>query len=132
MEHFYSIGIVSGRSMYPTLNGTFHPKTGILRDDIVLVNRNTNDITHGDVIIFRSPDDPDIIHIKRVTGLEGDIIRGQLIPKGYVWVEGDNQRLSHDSRAYGPVSRGLIKGKINYILWPKTRKVPEISSKDLE
>ena len=34
------------------------------------------------------------------------------IPKGYVWLAGDNMSNSTDSREYGPVPVGLIKGKV--------------------
>lgn len=34
------------------------------------------------------------------------------MPKGHVWLEGDNLRNSTDSRCYGPVPYGLIRGRI--------------------
>lgn len=34
------------------------------------------------------------------------------VPVGHVWVGGDNLSNSTDSRTYGPVAMGLIKGKV--------------------
>lgn len=33
------------------------------------------------------------------------------IPKGHVWLLGDNPNYSKDSRDYGPVPYGLIRGR---------------------
>jgi len=35
------------------------------------------------------------------------------VPKGHCWVEGDNTKISADSSSYGPISTGLIFGKVN-------------------
>lgn len=34
------------------------------------------------------------------------------IPKGHIWVEGDNSAKSLDSRDFGPIPYGLIRGKV--------------------
>lgn len=34
-----------------------------------------------------------------------------VVPRGHVWVEGDNWRKSYDSNDFGPISRSLIEGK---------------------
>ena len=44
------------------------------------------------------------------------------IPKGHIWVEGDNPLHSIDSRHYGPVSMDNVRGKIIYRLWPRCRE----------
>ena len=36
------------------------------------------------------------------------------MPPGHVWVEGDNKKRSYDSRHFGPVPYGLIKGRAIY------------------
>ena len=36
----------------------------------------------------------------------------QQMPPGHVWVEGDNKKRSYDSRHFGPVPYGLIKGRV--------------------
>lgn len=43
------------------------------------------------------------------------------IPKGHVWIEGDNKLLSNDSRNFGPVPVGLIHGIVEARIWPPNK-----------
>ena len=36
------------------------------------------------------------------------------VPKGHVWLEGDNSDVSSDSRTYGPVPYALLKSRVFY------------------
>lgn len=40
------------------------------------------------------------------------------VPDGHCWVLGDNLSESRDSRTYGPLPLGLIKGKVTAKVWP--------------
>lgn len=40
------------------------------------------------------------------------------VPKGHVWVEGDNSENSLDSRNYGPVPMGLIQSRVFSKVYP--------------
>jgi signal peptidase I len=40
------------------------------------------------------------------------------VPKGHVWLQGDNAYNSTDSRHYGPIPYALIQGKVFYRIWP--------------
>ncbi|KHN47457.1 Mitochondrial inner membrane protease subunit 1 [Glycine soja] len=40
------------------------------------------------------------------------------VPKGHVWIQGDNIYASRDSRHFGPVPYGLIEGKVFFRVWP--------------
>ena len=80
--------------------------------------------------LARCPWDPETKAVKRVIGLEGDVIRTRepypvptvRVPPGHIWVEGDGgERDSWDSNAYGPVARALVIGKVTHILWPLHR-----------
>ena len=43
------------------------------------------------------------------------------IPKGMMWVEGDNWMESTDSRTFGPVPMALVHGRIAAIVLPLHR-----------
>jgi len=40
------------------------------------------------------------------------------VPRGHVWLEGDNRNNSADSRTYGPVPQGLVRGRALCRVWP--------------
>ncbi|KAF4803688.1 Mitochondrial inner membrane protease subunit 1 [Turdus rufiventris] len=113
----------SGPSMEPTIQNS----------DIVFsenLSRHFYCIRKGDIVIVKSPNDPKSNICKRVIGLEGDRVctsnpsdflkSHSYVPKGHVWLEGDNLRNSTDSRCYGPVPYGLIRGRICLKIWPLT------------
>lgn len=81
-------------------------------------------LRRGDIVISRSPSNPKQNICKRIVGLPGDRIRGnlsfrsQVVPRGHVWLEGDNSGNSADSRVYGPVPEGLIRSRVVCRVWP--------------
>ncbi|RCH90023.1 IMP1 inner mitochondrial membrane peptidase-like, partial [Rhizopus stolonifer] len=85
------------------------------------ITHRFRDLKVGDVVICISPAKPGRCVLKRVIGLPGDNIcedptvkdRKYInVPQGHVWVGGDNLSNSTDSRSYGPVSLGLVKGRV--------------------
>ncbi|KAI5839324.1 mitochondrial inner membrane peptidase complex catalytic subunit 2 [Morchella snyderi] len=119
-EHVASIETVRGRSMNPTLS-----------DDRILVWRwrAIENLRRGQVVLYRSPMDPEKVVVKRVVGLEGDVIRTRkpcpervvTVPEGQVWVEGDEAFHSVDSNNYGPISSALITARVTHVLFPLSR-----------
>ncbi|XP_034536215.1 mitochondrial inner membrane protease subunit 1 [Notolabrus celidotus] len=114
-EFIGEVVVCSGPSMQPT----------IVNHDIVFserISRHLCKIEKGDIIIAKCPSDPNMNICKRVMALEGDKVcvsgpsdlfkTHTYVPKGYVWLEGDNLRNSTDSRNYGPIPYALIRGRV--------------------
>ncbi len=51
------------------------------------------------------------------------------IPPGHMWIEGDNADVSVDSRGYGPVPVGLLRGKVIMRLVPFAPELNGTASK---
>jgi Signal peptidase, peptidase S26 len=47
--------------------------------------------------------------------------RFEQIPPHHIWVEGDNAGDSEDSNHHGPISKKLMIGKAERIVWPPSR-----------
>jgi len=103
----------------------------------------------GDLVVFRAPGEG-ALAVKRIVGLAGDrvaiedgflAVNGRLqrepyvdhgqvdsvyfgpvvVPRGDVFVLGDNRADSHDSRDYGGVPRRSLIGRVLVRLWPVGR-----------
>ncbi|KAF5770549.1 putative signal peptidase I [Helianthus annuus] len=130
-DRFASVVPVRGLSMAPTFNPPNNSSSfGLFTDDHVLVEKRCltdYKFSHGDVVVFCSPRNYKERQIKRITGMPGDWISVPFsydavkIPEGHCWVEGDNPTDSLDSRSFGPIPLGLIRGRVTHILWPPQR-----------
>ncbi len=85
-------------------------------------------IQRGDIVSLISPRNPDSCLIKRVIGLEGDVVETKghahshvKVPEGFCWIEGENHSQSMDSNFFGPIPLGLITAKATHIVWPLNR-----------
>ncbi|KAI9594961.1 peptidase S24/S26A/S26B/S26C [Syncephalis fuscata] len=84
LDHGYTLAVIQGRSMQPTLN----PDTNKGARDIVLLNRRSprrplaingsGGYQRGDIVTLRSPTDPCRVIIKRVVATAGDKV--QVLP----------------------------------------------------
>lgn len=102
----------------------------------------------GSVIVFRAPDTEKYpeYRVKRVIGLGGQIVQSgsswfkiEKVPNFGLWVEGDNhddenegehqKAKSVDSRTYGAISKNLVIGVAERVVWPPSRwgLVPSIT-----
>ena len=103
---------------------TFETSGEIAIESIVSYRLAPNNLTRGELVSLKSPMKPNRIICKRIIGLPGDVVcvdptglkapsaEHVVVPKGHVWIAGDNAACSTDSRDYGPVSMGLIRGRI--------------------
>lgn len=94
---------VSGPSMSPTVRS----------GDRLLVRRVPPGavVRPGAVVLARFPSRPDLLVVKRV----------RRAVDGGCWVEGDNEFVTDDSRAFGPaVAVGRVVGRI----WPRPGRLP--------
>jgi signal peptidase I len=136
-EPFY----VKGPSMEPTF----------LTGDRLIVSKFTYRFSpskRGDIIVFKYPRQPDSDFVKRVIAIGGETVEIRMgrvyingqpfeetfatratltsypktdVPRGTVFVLGDNRSNSEDSRYFGFVPLDNIKGKAVILYWPFPR-----------
>lgn len=99
---------VRGRSMQPLLE----PGDRLLIDRWTFRQRSPRP---GEVVLLLAADGRPIV--KRVTRAP-DLLEGQL------WVEGDNATDSDDSRRFGALPAGSIRGRVVFRYWPPSRVGP--------
>jgi signal peptidase I len=131
---------VEGPSMEPTL----YTGERLLVNKLVYRFRNP---APGEIVVLKDPQRPNRELIKRVIAVEGEVvevrkgvvyINGQplrepyintvgnrqddmkplTVPKGYIFVMGDNRGWSYDSRNMGPVPVQKVDGKAFFLFWP--------------
>ncbi|CAH1722433.1 mitochondrial inner membrane protease subunit 1 isoform X1 [Aphis gossypii] len=114
-EHVADVFLCSGDSMEPSIHS----------GDLVIIQRSSkmfNHVDKGDVVVTKSPEDYNKFILKRVKAVDGQMVRRginyQVVPRGSVWLEGDNQANSKDSWEFGPVPKGLIHGRVVCRIWP--------------
>lgn len=140
-DRYASIVPVGGISMSPTFNPHDDSSMRSLTRDFVIVEKlclEKYKFSLGDVVVFSSPTNHKERNIKRITALPGDLVStpyydAVVIPEGHCWVEGDNQAWSLDSRSFGPIPLGLVRGRVTHVVWPPHRvgKVERMTPKSL-
>ncbi|CAM1304558.1 IMMP1L (predicted) [Pycnogonum litorale] len=117
VQYVADVVICSGPSMEPTIT-----------DNNLIIAEHLSPrfgkIDRHDIVICRNPSKPNEYICKRIKGLPGDrinnlsLLKSTIVPRGHVWLEGDNASNSTDSRDYGAVPQALICGRVMCKLWP--------------
>jgi len=125
-EYVGQPAMMYGPSMLPTLAVSGE----VVIEDCISVRLNPDKLQRGELIILKSPLDPQRTICKRIIGLAGDTVcvdptgrlapstEHVLVPKGHIWIGGDNAAESRDSRMYGPVPIALVHGRLYARIWP--------------
>ena len=81
----------------------------------------------GHVVVYKNPEtalNQQDLCVKRVVGLGGQWMRTPFrlrsLPPFTLYVQGDNLANSRDSRQLGPISKNLLVGIAEYVVWPPT------------
>lgn len=90
---------------------------------VIATEGQTVDIRDGMVYVDNKKLDEPYLHGVR-TEPEGSVPLPLKVPKGYVWVMGDNRPNSGDSRFIGPQPVTAIQGRAIWTYWPLTRFGP--------
>jgi len=136
----FQVARVEGRSMEPTL----HDQDRLVVNKLAY---QLHDPEVGDVVMLLHPNNPGQSLVKRVVAAPGDTVAFQdgvvvrngvvadedfvavdlrsfedrspvVIPEGFYFVLGDHRNNSSDSRAFGPVPKKYILGRIQIRWWP--------------
>jgi signal peptidase I len=78
-------------------------------------------VRRGDVVVVEHPERPGFEIVKRVVHVPGDVAPGGLELVDEIWVEGDEPQGSTDSRRFGAVPIGRVRGRVRVVWWPPGR-----------
>lgn len=84
-------------------------------------------LRRGDIVGVLAPHDSSEMLCKRLTAMEHDtvtncyLLPSGKIPRGHVYLEGDNAVASTDSRVFGPIPAGLVQVRLILRVWPLSR-----------
>ncbi|XP_023331974.1 mitochondrial inner membrane protease subunit 1 [Eurytemora carolleeae] len=123
----FDVWLLTEKSMEPTLTD----------GEIVLCcpsgRLNLYNLSRGDIVIARNPTEPRENICKRIVGIAGDRVPSNhtgleaFVPAGRIWLQGDNLSDSRDSRSFGSIPIGLVRGKLICRVWPIDFNQPKLS-----
>jgi signal peptidase I len=142
-EHIAEFTICVGPSMMPTFDPS--GEVALVERMFMATTLRNRPIQKGDIVIAKSVQNAKQSVCKRVVGLEGDVVtyrdvtrvrydvdgygrydpngkgsvRQVTVPKGHIFIQGDNESNSTDSRQYGPVPYATLQGRVVAKVWPK-------------
>ncbi len=134
-----------GRVRLSSMEPTLHDGEWVLFEKVMMHRGGPK---RFDIVVFKAPNDPDKVFIKRVVALPNEVVearKGDLfvdneprtLPEGVDWGEaefgpelvsaahyfvvGDNLAESQDSRTWGCVPRDYVLGRVIWRFWPPGR-----------
>ncbi|GLU22725.1 hypothetical protein SLE2022_387760 [Rubroshorea leprosula] len=123
-DHVGGFVFAKGPSMLPTIS----PSGELLLMERISVQLGK--VRPGDIVVVQSPLVPKKRVAKRLIAMGGervtyvvdpknsDSLNTIVVPKGHVWVEGDNIHNSYDSRNFGAIPYGLLIGRVFWRVLP--------------
>ncbi|KAL7066118.1 hypothetical protein ACR3K2_34540 [Cryptosporidium serpentis] len=103
----------------------------IVNRDIYFISPNRKNFKKSDLVAFYSPviNETKLYYellIKRIIALSDDIVHldsglSIIVPKGHCWVEDNNGSNFEDSRFFGAIPLGIIRGVVTHTIWPLKR-----------
>lgn len=100
---------------HPEREGTVCKRVLGLPGDMILKPQSPSTERRDVMKLFKSTDGIDIENSNVAILNESSM---EIVPDGHIWVEGDNDTNSADSRTYGPVPSALVVGKVWLRVWP--------------
>lgn len=102
---------ISGDSMLPTLHD----------GDLVLIDKLTSNEKYrlGEIVVYPSPYDIQVLVVKRIKRLKKIPVESGTY--NLAWLEGDNAKVSLDSRTYGWLETANMEGRVIKI-WTRKKK----------
>lgn len=76
----------------------------------------------GDIVVVEHPGRPGYEMVKRIKGMPSERVGDRTLTDDELWVEGDREDASTDSRHFGPVRREQVKAKVVLVYWPTSRR----------
>uniref|UniRef100_A0A915PKG1 Peptidase S26 domain-containing protein n=1 Tax=Setaria digitata TaxID=48799 RepID=A0A915PKG1_9BILA len=126
-RHIGELVVCSGPSMHPTIqDGDLVSSVPhqVIAERLSVLLQN---LRRGDIVGTLAPYDANEMLCKRLTAKEHDtvtnccLLPNGKIPRGHVYLEGDNKMASTDSRVFGPVPAGLVQVRLILRIWPLSR-----------
>ncbi len=92
----------------PSMISTLHPRDRFYYHKTA---RSVDQLKKQELIIFRPPDKPQEWRVARIKGIPGETMNGNMIPRGYLYLESDNPR----NRKTYTVHEHFVIGRLHHV-----------------
>ena len=96
----------------------FSPNNALLAKRVAGIEGDTIEIDHDNVILNGvRVQEPYLEPANSADDTSGSEFGPKTVPKGALYVIGDNRRNSYDSRHFGPVKLSQVRGRALFVYW---------------